>query len=156
MAELPVNPLSEQAAENYLRKMKEPRSSRRRTNRQICICGHSLNFHTEVGDRTVCSPGRMTCRCVNVRAVLEVDDIRLFLRNTAGVGAEHALGQGLSACVARGVTFSWIESPPLCDMCTQPMFEGVYPVAVNPHTGTLTDISTGIDKLVCASCFVIL
>ena len=156
MAELPMNPLSQEAADEYLRKMEVPRSSRRRSNRQICICGHSLNFHTEVGDRTVCSPGRMTCRCVKVRAVLKADDIRLFLRNTAGVGGDHALGQGLVACVARKVGFSWIESPPLCDMCTRVMVDGVYPVAINPHTGGLSDISTGMDKLVCASCFVVL
>lgn len=153
---LPMNPLSREAAEAYMKKISGPQSSRRRKNRQICICGHSVNFHTEIGGRSVCSPGRMTCRCMTVRAVLESDDIRLFLRNTSGVGAEHALGQGLSACVARGVVFEWIENPPLCDMCTQPTGDGLYPVSVNPHTGQLSDISTGIDKIVCAACFLML
>jgi hypothetical protein len=147
----PLSPTSSEAVEEFRRK--EKLGKRRAANRSVCICGHSLNFHTEVeGYATVCTPAKMNCKCSKIHAVLEADNLRMFLNNTTGVGTAHALGKGVVASLARESGFRWIESPLRCDMCLEATEEPI-PVAVDIVTEMPTDVSTGRDKIVCPGCY---
>ena len=151
---LPLSPLNPLAAEIFLeREKKGLKGNGRRTERTVCSCGHSMNYHARVGEVSICTPAKMDCKCKVERPVLVADNLRMFLNNTSGVGVEHALGKGLVASVARKVNFSWVESPLRCDMCMGEMSEPI-PVAVSLNDGMPTDKSTGVDKIVCMTCYV--
>lgn len=92
-------------------------SARPRRDRRICACGHPMNRHYEImPGRWACKPSRMDCRCETARAVLEVQDTRVFLRKTNGPGVEHALSRGMAALHYAGKSAEWIEGPS-CDAC---------------------------------------
>lgn len=142
----PISPLNPLAAQLYVEK------AARKKERTVCSCGHSMNYHETVAGVTACTPARIACKCKMERPVIRTDNLRLFLKNTTGVGIDHALGKGLVACVAGGVNFEWVESPARCDICMEEMLEPI-PVAVNVATGMPTDVSTGVDKIVCIGCY---
>lgn len=92
-------------------------SRRSKKDRRVCVCGHAMNRHYEImSGRWACKPSRMDCRCETARAVLEVEDTRVFLRKTNGPGIEHALSRGLAALHFAGKTAEWIDGP-TCDAC---------------------------------------
>lgn len=152
MTDLPLTPGSPEAIEKYQKdKLKKQR------NHSVCVCGHSVSYHTEVGGRSVCSPTTIrSCRCAVVRPVLDVQNLRLFLRVTAGSGGEHALGQGITASDANGKEYSWIEPAGVkCDSCLGDMEDWAnrHIIALDPYTGMVAERSTGVDKIVCTSCY---
>lgn len=150
--DIPLSPGSPEALEKYREgKLKKER------NHMVCVCGHSVSYHTEVGDRVVCSPGKIrSCKCSVTRPVLEVQNLRLFMCSTQGGGSEHALGKGITASEANGKEYSWIgDAGTKCDACLGDMSDWAnrHIVALDPYTGMPADRSTGIDKIVCTSCY---
>lgn len=130
--------------------------TKRVRSRNVCACGHSMNFHKEIGGRQMCTPAKMHCRCVNPRAVLAVENLRLFLRSTEGYGKKHALGKGILASRNKGAAVEWVSSEPCCDDCGVVTAE-LAPVSVNT-TGSdrvrVVKESGQIDKLLCEECYV--
>lgn len=151
MVERPISPLSPEALERY----RAGETLKKNRSREVCVCGHSMNFHTEVGERTVCSPAKMRCKCVKGRAILEASNLRMFMYSTSGIGSEHALGKGLTASVAHGASFTWVGGeggPATCDICLEKTLDPI-PVAVDTLGGQPSTISTGVDKVVCEGCY---
>jgi hypothetical protein len=125
-------------------------------NREVCVCGHSMAYHTEVGDRVVCSPAKIrSCRCSVGRPVLEADNLRMFMSVTSGVGTEHALGKGLTASAANEHGVHWLGGHGTkCDLCLGELGNtNRIPLALDPYTGMPAERSTGVDKILCMSCY---
>lgn len=125
-------------------------ASGRRSGRdkRICVCGHPLGRHTQVSGMVFCKPTRMECPCKAVRAVLQVEDTRTFLRKTEGSGALHALGRGLKAAQDAGKNVEWLIEPK-CDRCGE--VGPISPVAVTQR-GIIVNSATGYDALLCRKC----
>ena len=152
MGDLPIAPGSPEAIRLYQEgKLKKER------NHKVCVCGHSVSYHTEVGDRVVCSPGKIrSCKCSKERAVLEAQNLRLFMCATEGCGSDHALGKGITASDANEKEYSWIGTAGLkCDACLGDMQDWAnrHIVTLDPYSGMPVDRSTGIDKIICTSCY---
>lgn len=92
------------------------RVGRRSGDGQVCLCGHPFNRHSEVRGTIVCQPTRMSCGCRDQVAALVVQDTRVFLRKTVGVGIRHALTLGLKAAVEAGHSVEWVI-PTGCSQC---------------------------------------
>lgn len=117
---------------------------------RICICGHGVTKHTvnEVG-LVNCKPSKMECPCKKVRAVLDAEDTRPFLRRTQGAGPEHALSRGLAALAMNGKSAQWIIDLE-CDRCHEHSDQLVpVPVTKNGHAA---HEPTGFDALLCPTC----
>lgn len=122
--------------------------------RNVCACGHSMNFHKEIGGRQMCTPAKMHCRCTNPRGVLVAENLRLFLHATSGFGKGHALGKGILACKEKGATWTWVDPEPCCDQCGTLTSE-LAPVSINTLGETrLVRESGQTDKLLCGECYV--
>lgn len=122
---------------------------KREKDNRICICGHPMARHTQVAGITMCKPSRMDCPCKKARAVVEVSDMRPFLRKTEGSGAMHALTRGMAQLASVGKQAKWIV-PLVCDRC-QKEHNQVYPCAVTQQ-GVAAKRATGYDALLCAEC----
>ena len=123
--------------------------------RNVCACGHSMNFHKEIGGRQMCTPAKMHCRCTSPRAVLVAENLRLFLHATTGYGKKHALGKGMLASREKGAGVVWVESEPSCDHCGTVTAE-LAPVSVNTTFADRPRVvkeSGQIDKLLCEGCY---
>lgn len=116
---------------------------------RICICGHGVARHTVTNGAVYCKPTRMECPCKKVRAVIEVDDTRPFLRRTAGSGAMHALSLGLVGLAQKGRGAEWIVDLK-CDRCGAED-SNVVPAAVTAN-GVGVSYPTGYDVLLCSGC----
>ena len=117
--------------------------------RRICLCGHAVARHSEYAGHLTCKPSAMLCPCKAVKPVIEVDDIRAFLRRTEGAGAMHALTRGIAAAVSSGKEVTWIVELK-CDKCGKAS-SNVVPAAVT-QSGRLADGATGYDALICHEC----
>ena len=118
-----------------------------RRDKRVCLCGHAMSAHM-VDSVSVCSPSKMYCPCKVARAVLEVQDCRLFVRKTRGAGSQHALSLGVVASLERGKKVEWIIEQ-RCDRCKTP--GKVSPVPVT-HEGFARSDATGFDALLCMVC----
>lgn len=116
---------------------------------RICVCGHAVARHTVTNGAVYCKPTRMECPCKKVRAVIEVDDTRPFLRRTAGSGAMHALSLGLVGLAQKGRGAKWLIELK-CDRCGAED-ANVVPAAVTAN-GVGVSYPTGYDVLLCPSC----
>lgn len=117
---------------------------------RICICGHGVSKHTDFGNGVVaCKPSKMDCPCKKVRAVLDAEDTRPFLRRTQGAGSMHALARGLAALAQSGKDAQWIIDLE-CDRCHEHS-DNLVPVPVTAN-GLATDYATGLDVLLCPTC----
>jgi hypothetical protein len=114
----------------------------------ICICGHPVGRHDNVSGLVMCSAGKSTCPCKNVRAVVKVENARIFLRRTKGGGALHALSQGLLAAHKDGQKIEWLIAQK-CDLCEKT--KQLSPVPVTQR-GVIVSEATGYDKLLCMEC----
>ncbi len=116
---------------------------------RVCLCGHPMARHTQVAGIVMCKPSRMDCACKRARPVIEVSDLRPFLRKTEGSGALHALTRGMAVLASNGKSAKWIIEL-VCDRC------GVYDNKVLPcavtQQGTAAQRSTGFDVLLCEKC----
>lgn len=117
---------------------------------RVCICGHSINFHTFTESRGVhiCNALKSSCPCKNPRPVIETSNTRVFLRKTYGGGTLHALTQGIALAIEKGASIDWIVEQK-CDRCgTQ---SPVAPVPVSTQ-GVIRNEATGYDALLCRIC----
>lgn len=115
---------------------------------RVCLCGHSVGRHTVSSGLVLCKPARMECPCRKLRPVVEAEDVRPFLRRTAGSGMMHALVRGISALAETGKSVEWIV-PLECDKCGGGA--EVVPAAVTKQ-GALSSEATGYDALLCRKC----
>lgn len=116
---------------------------------RICICGHGAGRHKMIGGYSVCNPSRMSCPCKALRAVLDVEDTRSFLRKTSGGGPLHALTRGIAAMPEEKYkTAKWLVEMK-CDRCGE--VSNLAPVPVTQN-GIATDYPTGYDALLCETC----
>jgi hypothetical protein len=116
---------------------------------RICLCGHAINKHIVANGVVMCTPSRMVCPCKSVRAVIEVEDTRKFLRKTTGPGIEHALVRGIAALAADNKEAKWIE-PPKCDRCSTT--EGrIVPCPITAGKQIANEAS-GTNALLCTKC----
>ena len=115
---------------------------------RVCLCGHAVSRHMEIMGMVQCKPSKMDCGCKKIRPVLEVGDLRVFLRKTDGAGSMHALGRGMATAAQRDIKMKWLETP-TCDRCST---EGpVSPVAVT-QGGHISNHDTGFNALLCVNC----
>jgi hypothetical protein len=121
--------------------------------RRICICGHPIvrhKFREDLG-YYVCEPNAAGCKCNTRRAVLEVGDLRKFLRSTKGMGSSHALTQGMVAAKQAGVEMDWVDGvAPSCDKCGASGVK-VIPAPVSPR-GEILDKTSAHNVFLCAGC----
>ena len=130
--------------DNVLRTRPQVRDGR------ICLCGHGVTKHTVAANGAVlCKPSKMTCPCRKVRAVIDAEDARPFLRRTQGAGPMHALSRGLAALAQSGKDAQWIIDL-VCDRCGE-YNESLIPVPVTQQ-GQATTEATGFDALLCPTC----
>lgn len=123
--------------------------------RNVCACGHSMNYHKELGGRHMCTPAKMFCRCANPRAVMTVENLRMFTYGTDGYGKAHALGKGILACRKTGAAWTWVAEEPCCDSCGALTSE-LSPVSVNINDVERPRVvkeSGQVDKLLCEECY---
>lgn len=116
---------------------------------RICLCGHGVGKHVEVGGIVLCKPSKMDCPCKTLRPVIDAEDTRPFLRKTQGGGAMHALTRGLAALAETGKDADWIVDL-VCDRCGEEN-ESLAPVPVTKD-GRATVAATGYDALLCPTC----
>lgn len=116
---------------------------------RICLCGHGVSKHQVFNGLVMCKPSKMDCPCKKVRAVLDVEDTRPFLRRTQGAGPEHALARGLAALAMNDKEAHWIIDLE-CDMCHEHS-DRLIPVPVT-QTGHAVHEATGYDALLCPNC----
>lgn len=119
---------------------------------RICICGHAVSKHTSLPNgKIMCKPSKMDCPCHEVRAVIDVEDTRPFLRRTQGGGSMHALSRGLAALATSGKGAQWIIDLE-CDNCHE-FSESLTPVPVTGD-GRVSGGSepTGYDRMLCLDC----
>ena len=118
---------------------------------RICVCGHAMARHKEdeYSGLTECKPSRMYCPCQTPRAVLEVEDIRVFLRQTWGPKAEHALVRGMVALAEADKEAKWIDDPLVCDKCQKK--GSVFPVPLTKNNKVAQE-ATAKNALLCDEC----
>jgi hypothetical protein len=117
---------------------------------RICLCGHAVSKHTDFGNGVMsCKPSKMDCPCKKCRPVMDVEDVRPFLRKTQGSGSMHAFSRGLAALAMSGKSAQWIVDL-TCDRCGEHN-GSLVPVPVTAH-GIITDYATGHDALLCPTC----
>lgn len=125
------------------------RPARAKRDHRINVCGHPIARITNAAGIVYCKPTRMECPCKKIRPMLEVSDLRFFLRRTEGGGALHALTRGLAALEAAGGQAKWLEDLQ-CDRCGATE-GGVVPVPVTAN-GIKVSRATGYDAMLCRVC----
>ena len=116
---------------------------------RVCICGHGAGRHHETAGRQTCNPSAMKCPCRTFRPVLEVEDSRVFLRETLGPGKLHALSRGIAASFELGKKVTWTIDL-VCDRCKD---EGkiVLPVPLS-ESGYVANHPTAVTAMLCHEC----
>mgnify|MGYP006863220138 CR=1 FL=1 len=117
--------------------------------KQVCICGHAINKHKDLGRRVYCETGRMVCPCLQEIPVLVVGDTRYFMRKTLGWGSKHALARNLVRCIEKRVEIRWLTDQDKCwnATCTN---TPVYPVPLDENV--VVDRPAPVNVLLCESC----
>lgn len=116
----------------------------------ICICGHPINWHTDTGNRSMCSFAKTYCRCQLPLAVIATSDLRYFKKLTRGPGADHALSLGCYSAIKARKSVRWLAEP----SCFKCKATGVLirPVALN-SLSRVTFASGEINILLCSTCY---
>lgn len=127
----------------------EQRKAISAVNRHICACGHAMARHTISHGIVMCKPARMECPCKKARPVLLAQDTRMFIRKTAGGGAQHALTRGIRESLTKDKSVEWIIDL-VCDRCGEEN-ASIIPVPVT-QGGTAVSRATGYDALLCPDC----
>ncbi len=125
------------------------RPARAKRDHRINVCGHPVARITNANGIVYCKPTRMECPCKKLRPMLEVSDLRFFLRRTEGGGALHALTRGLAALEEAGGSAKWLVDL-VCDRCGK-ADGGVVPVPVTGN-GIQVSRATGFDAMLCKDC----
>lgn len=155
----PMSPLDPRALEIF-KQEQEAKKTGRGKSREVCVCGHSINHHSQTSaGLSVCNPGNTACRCSTARGVLVAENLRLFMFGTTGSGTDHALSKGMLACFGASAGFEWIEKPDvLCDKCQEPTAMPI-PVALLELTSedgkpmySISDTTQKMNKILCREC----
>lgn len=128
--------------------------------KRVCICGHSAGAHAEFSrddsrrreaeaGLVTCKPSRLSCPCKKFVPVLIAENVRKFMRKTAGGGKLHALGLGLAETVASGLAVEWLDAGKVCWKCGTG--EGIRPVALEAN-GIQVDRPSAYNAMLCAQC----
>jgi hypothetical protein len=119
--------------------------------KRICICGHSMNYHSFISTRGhhTCNAQKNACKCRNPRPVLETTNARVFNRKTQGAAGLHALTQGIAGAMEVGATIEWLIEMK-CDKCDT--VGPVVPVPVTQQGVISSSGHTGFDKMLCRGC----
>jgi len=135
----------------------EDRQVRRgRTDKRVCICGHGVSRHTVLAQGVLCEPTKTPCRCHEIDPVIEVSDIRYFLRKTSGPSELHALIRGIRA-MSESEEKTGIKAtvnklrPWVCVFCDSEEGTNPYPLTKEGRRN-FEGTSEGYDKFVCAAC----
>lgn len=142
-----------------------------RSDKRICVCGHSARWHdTQLHPSSVrearteethpyiksCTPLKQRCDCREFQHVMNAPDVRLFTYQTAGPADQHALSRGVKRTLEkRGAEgLAWVEGVK-CILCPGVSSERLYPIAyIAPGDGTRyveATYSTPINLLVCGA-----
>lgn len=127
---------------------------RGRTDQRVCMCGHGMSKHKFVTDVALwsCRPNAYSCPCKVPVAVMEVSNIKPFLRKTIGGGLLHALFAGLQGMreLDKESTFKPLI-PWECAFCATTV--NVQPQPLTKEGYRINDgISLGYDRFVCEEC----
>lgn len=137
--------MSAQAVDSYLSRL-----PRRPSNREICVCGHPMNKHTEVAEGLEsCVTSNLWCPCARPFAIVEVDDIRYFMRESHGRGVKHALTIGLRNLQKAGKG-SRLLIEPHCFVCHST--ENPIEVVGIDRNGGLAFSAAPVNVLACEAC----
>jgi hypothetical protein len=137
--------ISAEAVDEYLSHL-----PRRPTNRQICTCGHPMSKHSEsVAGAVACVTGNLWCPCTKPFAIVDVDDVRYFMRESHGRGAKHALSIGLRRLQKAGKQ-SRLLIQPHCFMC-QSTLAGLEIVGIDRNGGVASSAAP-VNALLCEPC----
>ena len=128
----------------------EEMKKRKPRDRTICLCGHGITRHTEVGGRESCSALGYNCACRKIQPILEAEDIRPFICRTEGSGLGHALSRGILSATKKGQTLRWLEDKRICDKC-KATGGRLTPMAVS-NNGFIQEHDTGFNVLFCDEC----
>lgn len=132
-----------------LREVSE-RKGRKPMNREICLCGHSVNNHKDYGDEKLnCSPAKQFCPCEQLLPVIEVESTKYFLRRTWGYGEKHALAIGLHYLTKNGL-WSRMIIDPVCFKCGN-MDCTIYPTPIS-RMNTVSNGPSGVNVFLCLDC----
>ena len=136
---------SAEKVDSYL---KDP--PQRPTNREICLCGHPMSKHEELtaGAKT-CVTSNLWCPCSEPFAIVEVDDVRYFMRQSHGRGSKHALTIGLRNLQKAGKRSQLLINPH-CFMCKDQ--ERPIEIVGIDRNGGLAISSAPVNLLVCEAC----
>ena len=123
---------------------------RKPVGREVCLCGHALNKHTEMVPGVIsCVTARIWCPCQVPQPVVEVQDTRFFMRTTYGYGPKHALSTGLYALKLRG-KWSRLIKELMCSRCGTSA-SNLAPASVDP-SGRVSMRPTARNVLLCPIC----
>lgn len=123
---------------------------RKPVGREVCLCGHALNKHTELVPGVItCVTARIWCPCQTPSPVIAVQDTRYFMRTTYGYGPKHALSTGLYALTRRG-KWSHLVCGPRCFRCSDARTE-LAPAAIDAY-GRISTKPTPQNVLLCPRC----
>jgi hypothetical protein len=137
--------ISAEAVDEYVSRL-----PRRPTNRQICTCGHPMSKHSEAGTDVIsCVTSNLWCPCTKPFAIVEVDDIRYFMRESHGRGVKHALSIGLRSIQKAGKQ-SRLLIEPHCFICqdTQSSLE----IVGIDRNGGVASSAAPVNVLLCEAC----
>ena len=135
---------------------------RKKRSREICACGHSMNYHKVAKDGsglTTCSAGNTDCGCIEAKPVLEVDNLRYFMYATTGMcyGLDHALSKGILMSDENDYGYRWLSGEnAVCDKCAE-VTPFPIPVAIDRITKKIAldgSIGNNYNRIMCQSCFI--
>jgi hypothetical protein len=137
--------ISAEAVDEYLSRL-----PRRPTNRQICTCGHPMSKHSESDSGAIsCVTSNLWCPCVKPFAIVEVDDIRYFMRESHGRGIKHALSIGLRGIQKAGKQ-SRLLIEPHCFMCQKTELN--LEIVGIDRNGGVASSAAPVNALLCEAC----
>lgn len=130
----------------------EKEKIRSRRDGRICMCGHSIKQHLDLGNGDFsCSTARMNCRCRSREVALVADDIRMFLFRTNGPSAQHALIRGIALSAQKGKGVQWVAKL-VCNICESDDGRKVVPVPASRDGRLLREGDGQRNFLVCDEC----
>lgn len=150
------------SVDDALNQTKHPRGRDTKDNR-ICACGHNARSHTEFGvtevheamrrsGRTMCTPGRVDCKCKVFHHVLDVSSARPFIFRGYGSYKDHALIRGITSLVSSGGSFKYSETMS-CFKCGS-VEESYIPAYINIESGKIIQEPSRGSVMLCNNCYI--
>lgn len=139
--------------EKELQEADKRQKKRGKVDRRVCICGHGVSKHRydAIAGQWSCKPA-FNCPCKSPVAVMEVTNIKSFLRKTEGGGTLHALFGGLQGMkeLDKEATFKQLI-PWICHFCQSDKNIKPEPLTKDGRR-TRDGLSMGYDAFVCDEC----